>query len=45
MAVLAVRQLQGKAIGRQIEGARTGLTYNIGGSAASNYALIFKKAK
>lgn len=45
MAVLAVRQLQGKAIGHQIEGAKVGLTYNIGGSAASNYALIFKRTK
>ena len=43
MAVLATRQLQGKAIGHQVEGAKVGLTYNIGGSAASNYALIFKK--
>lgn len=43
MAVLAARQLMGKAIGHQIEGAKTGMTFNIGGSAASNYALVFKK--
>lgn len=43
MAVLATRQLQGRAIGHQIEGAKVGLTYNIGGSAASNYALVFKR--
>lgn len=45
MAVLAVRQLLGKAIGHQVEGAEVGLTYNIGGSAVSNYALIFKRVK
>ncbi|MFW5961804.1 MAG: thiolase C-terminal domain-containing protein, partial [bacterium] len=43
MAVLAARQLKGEAIGHQIEGAKTGITFNIGGSAASNYALVFKK--
>lgn len=43
MAVLAARQLMGKAIGHQIKGAKTGITFNIGGSAASNYALVFKK--
>lgn len=45
MAVLATRQLLGKAIGHQINGAKIGLTFNIGGSAASNYALIFKRTK
>ncbi len=45
MAVLACRQLLDKAIGHQIEGAKTGLVFNIGGSAASNYALIFKRVK
>ena len=45
MAVLATRQLQGKAIGHQVNGARVGLTYNIGGSASSNYALIFKRTE
>ncbi|NLL47552.1 MAG: thiolase domain-containing protein [Firmicutes bacterium] len=43
MAVLATRQLQGQAIGHQVEGAKIGLTYNIGGSAASNYCLILKR--
>ena len=43
MAVLAARQLNGEAIGHQIERAKTGITFNIGGSAASNYALVFKK--
>ena len=43
MAVLAARQLMGNAIGHQIKGAKTGITFNIGGSAASNYALVFKK--
>ncbi len=45
MAVLATRQLLNNAIGNQVEGAGTGLTFNIGGSAASNYALIFKRRK
>lgn len=45
MAVLATRQLIGKAIGKQVQGAETGLTFNIGGSAASNYALIFRRIK
>ncbi len=45
MAVLATRQLLGEAVGHQVEGAEVGLTYNIGGSAASNYALIFKKVQ
>lgn len=45
MAVLATRQLLGKAIGHQIPEAEIGLTFNIGGSAASNYALIFKRTK
>ncbi|MBM7556824.1 thiolase domain-containing protein [Halanaerobacter jeridensis] len=45
MAVLAARQLLNNSIGNQIEGAETGMTFNIGGSAASNYALVFKKLK
>lgn len=45
MAVLATRQLLGKAIGHQVQDAKIGLTYNIGGSAVSNYALIFKRIK
>lgn len=43
MAVLAARQIQNRAIGHQIKGAKTGITFNIGGSAASNYALIYKR--
>lgn len=43
MAVLATRQLLGNAIGHQIKDAEIGLTFNIGGSAASNYALVFKR--
>ena len=43
MAVLAARQLMGDAIGHQLDNPQTGLTFNIGGSAASNYALVFKK--
>jgi acetyl-CoA C-acetyltransferase len=45
MAVLATRQLLGKAIGKQVEDAKVGLTFNIGGSAASNYALVFKRVE
>lgn len=45
MAVLATRQLLGKAIGHQIKEAEVGLTFNIGGSAASNYALIFRRVQ
>lgn len=43
MAVLAARQILGNAIGHQVEGAKTGISFNIGGSAASNYAVIYKK--
>lgn len=45
MAVLATRQLLGEAIGHQVPNAEIGLTYNIGGSAVSNYALIFKRTR
>ncbi len=45
MAVLAARQLLGDAIGHQVSDAEVGLTFNIGGSAASNYATIFKRIK
>lgn len=45
MAVLATRQLLNKAIGHQIKDAEIGLTFNIGGSAASNYAMVFKRIK
>jgi acetyl-CoA C-acetyltransferase len=43
MAVLAARQLLGNAIGHQLDNPEVGLTFNVGGSAASNYALVFKK--
>lgn len=43
MAVLVTRQLLGKAIGHQVKDAEVGLTFNIVGSAASNYALVFTK--
>jgi len=36
MEVLTIRQLLGKAIGHQVKDAEVGLTFNIGGSAASN---------
>jgi acetyl-CoA C-acetyltransferase len=45
MAVLATRQLLGEAIGNQVPDAEIGLTFNIGGSAASNYAGVFKRLK
>ncbi|MEC9488573.1 MAG: thiolase domain-containing protein [Halanaerobium sp.] len=43
MAVLATRQLLNNAIGHQVQDARLALTFNIGGSAASNYATIFRR--
>jgi acetyl-CoA C-acetyltransferase len=43
MAVLATRQLLGKPIGLGVKNAKTGLTYNLGGSAATNIAAIFKR--
>ncbi|UMZ73563.1 thiolase domain-containing protein [Natranaerofaba carboxydovora] len=45
MAVLNVRQLQNNAIGYQVKDPEIGLAFNIGGSAASNYALVFKRIK
>lgn len=45
MAVLATRQLLGKAIGIQAKDPEIGITFNVGGSAASNYALVFKRVK
>jgi acetyl-CoA C-acetyltransferase len=45
MAVLATRQLLNNAIGKQAKDPEIGLTFNIGGSAASNYALVFKRLK
>ena len=40
-AVEVVRQLQGKADGRQVPGARTGLCCNVGGSGATAIVSIF----
>lgn len=45
MHVLAAKQLLGEAIGIQREGAETALTYNIGGSGASNMASVLKRVK
>ena len=45
MAVLAARQILGNAIGHQVEGAKTGISFNIGGSAANNYAIVYKKGE
>ncbi len=42
MAVLCARQLWGDPLGVDIEGAEIGASYNIGGSAASNYFLIYE---
>ena len=44
MAVLASRQLIGKPIGLGAKNAKIGLTFNLGGSAATNIAAIFKRA-
>ncbi|WP_408956567.1 thiolase domain-containing protein [Natroniella sp. ANB-PHB2] len=45
MAVLATRQLLGNPVGHQIEDAELGLTFNMGGSGATNYVSIFKRIK
>lgn len=45
MAVIATRQLLGKALGFQLKNPQIGLTFNIGGSAASNFATVFKRIK
>ncbi len=45
MAVIATRQLTGKALGYQLKSPEIGLTFNIGGSAASNFAGIFKRIR
>lgn len=39
----AVTQLRGEAGGRQVKGAKIGLTHNIGGSAATCVVHIFKR--
>lgn len=45
MHVLIAKQLMGEAIGLQAEGAETGLTFNIGGSGASNLSTILRRVK
>lgn len=45
MAVLATRQLLGNPIGKQAKDANIGMSFNIGGSAASNYAIVYKRTK
>lgn len=45
MAVLVTRQLLGNAIGHQVKDAEIGLTFNIGGSSATNIVSIFKRVK
>ena len=42
-AVETVRQLQGRADGAQIQGARTGLCCNVGGSGATAIVSIFSR--
>ncbi len=43
MAVLAARQLLGNAIGIQAKDPEVGVTFNVGGSAASNYVLVLRR--
>lgn len=43
MAVIATRQLLGKALGYQLKSPEIGLSFNIGGSAASNFVGVFKR--
>ncbi|BBB32602.1 acetyl-CoA C-acetyltransferase [Thermotomaculum hydrothermale] len=45
MGVIATRQLLGNAIGHQLKDPKIGITFNIGGSAASNYVGIYKRVK
>jgi len=45
MHVLIAKQLMGEAIGIQAEGAESGLTFNIGGSGASNLATVLRRVK
>lgn len=44
-AVEAVTQLRGEAGKRQVVGAHTGVTYNVGGSGATAAVHVFKKLK
>ncbi|MFW6301837.1 MAG: thiolase C-terminal domain-containing protein, partial [Bacillota bacterium] len=43
MAALAARQLNGNPIGLAANDPEIGLSFNIGGSAATNYAIIYRK--
>ncbi len=45
MGVIATRQLLGNAIGHQLDNPEIGVTFNIGGSAASNYVGVYKRVK
>ena len=45
MGVIATRQLLGNAIGHQLDNPEIGITFNIGGSAASNYVGVYKRVK
>ena len=42
-AIEATMQLQGRAKGRQVEGAEIGVTHNVGGSGATACVHVFKK--
>lgn len=44
-AVEAVQQLRGEAGQRQVKGAETGVTHNVGGSGATVCVHVFKKVK
>ena len=45
MGVIATRQLLGNALGHQLKNPEIGITFNIGGSAASNYVGVYKRVK
>ncbi len=45
MAVLCARQLLNDPLGVEIENAEIGASFNIGGSAATNYFLIYQRVK
>ncbi len=45
MAVVVTRQLIGNALGFQLENPETGLIFNIGGSAATNFVSVYKRIK
>ena len=45
MGVIATRQLLGNALGHQLENPEIGITFNIGGSAASNFVGIYRRIK